>query len=234
MKVKKIISKEEGKMEKYKNKFIEYLKAEDKESCVNFALDLVHKEIVTISALYEEILGPALNSINSCPGEEPDCIWKEHMQTSIVRTVIECCYPFVVQEVNKKRKLNIKVLVLCPENELHEIGARMVSDFFLLNGYDAVFVGSNTPKEQIKAAIARSKPRYIAISVTDYYNLVAAKNTIHLAKQSVDLEVKILVGGSAFRKNIDAVAQIGADLYIDTYEDIKRLGEEDYKNAFGV
>lgn len=221
-------------MEKYRDEFINYLNAEDKESCVKFALDLIHRKIVNISCLYEEILAPALNSINSCPDDESDCIWKEHTKTSIVRTIIECCYPIVVQEMHQKKKLDIEVLVLCPENELHEIGARMASDFFLLNGYDSTFVGSNAPKEQIKAVIARKKPRYIAISVTDYYNLVAAKNTIQFAKQSIDSEVKILVGGTAFLKNMDSVSRIGADLYIETYEDIRRLGEEDYKNALGV
>ncbi|HWQ31208.1 MAG TPA: cobalamin B12-binding domain-containing protein [Negativicutes bacterium] len=215
-------------------RFIEYLKSGDKDSCLMCTVGCLHQGMLDIRTLYEDILGPALNQLHGCHMENENCIWREHISTSIIRTIIECCYPFVRQAGREKQKKNIKVLVFCPENELHELGARMVTDFFTLYGYDAIFIGANTPSAQIKAAVAYEKPKYVAISVTDYYNLVSAKKAIELVRSSAENIVFIIVGGNAFRDNRDRVKEIGADVYMERFEDIKRLGEEDSGNETGL
>lgn len=49
------------------------------------------------------------------------------------------------------------------------------ADFYTLNGFDTVFVGANTPKEDFVSAINIIKPKYVVISVTNYYNIVNAE-----------------------------------------------------------
>ena len=96
--------------------------------------------------------------------------------------MIENCYPFVVHERDQKyhSPARGKVIVVCPTEELHEIGARMVVDFFTLCGYTTTFIGANTPQDEIVSAIQVLKPVYIAISITNYYNLIAARNAVEL------------------------------------------------------
>lgn len=218
-------------MHHYLKEFTEYFENEDKEKCVSFAMDKLHRNELDIKTLYEDILGPSLNSIGTCPENSRDCVWREHLKTSIVRTIIECCYPFIINMRGKEKKLNLKVLIFCPENENHEIGARMAADFFTLHGYDAVFLGSCTPRDQVKLALECHKPHYAALSVTDYFNLVAAKKSVQAIREFLGSSVKIIAGGRAFLSNMDIVPSMGADMYLATYDDIKRLSEEDYKNA---
>ena len=79
------------------DEFVSYLDDEDKEKCVQFVLSNLQNHALDIVTLYNEILTPALYA-DFCKEEEKEiCIWKEHIRTSIVRTIIECCYPFIVK-----------------------------------------------------------------------------------------------------------------------------------------
>lgn len=210
------------------NKFINLLELEDKENAVTLILSLLEEEKIDIVTLYTNILAPSLNNMKGDNEKGGVCIWKEHVRSSIIRTIIECCYPYVIKEKNETCK-NInygKVIVICPPEEFHEIGARIVSDFFTLCGYETIFIGSNTPKNEFLKAIDYINPKYLVISVTNYYNLVAAKDTIEKIRNSTNKKFIILVGGHAFKNNPEALKSTNADMVIDNFHDIKNLQKE--------
>jgi len=212
-------------MEKYYKEFIKLLENEDRYGCVKYTQQLLSEKKVNVPDLYEKIIAPSLRNITCKVVEKNICIWQEHVRSSIVKTVIENCYTYVIEEaklsLNKNRG---KVIVLCPPEEYHDIGARMISDFFTILGYETIFVGSNTPKSDFLRAIEYIKPKYIVISITNYYNLVAAKKTIEGIKQKYRDEFKIIVGGIAFKSNKELYKIIGADKLIDTFKDIQSMG----------
>jgi methanogenic corrinoid protein MtbC1 len=208
------------------DEFISYLDTEDKEKSVRFVLSHLQDKSIDVLALYNEILTPAMYA-DFCPeAERAICIWKEHIRTSIVRTIIECAYPFVVERRNEKYGPNIKgrAVIICPTGELHELGARMVADFFTLCGFSIAFVGANTPQDDIINAIKYVRPTYVAISITNYYNLVAARRLVLKIRETVkDVSFRLILGGQACRENPDACEKIGADMVLQTFEDIKNL-----------
>lgn len=216
-------------MEEFKKTFMTYFEDNNKDMCVELTIKSLHKNAITIPDLYEKVLRPALYSIDDCVDKDNGCIWKEHVKTSIVKTVIESIYPFVIKLKKQVEPLNIKVIFVCPEKEYHEIGLRMMSDFFTLNGYDTIFIGSNSPKDQIITAILFANPKYIAISVTDYYLLFEAQKMIQKIKSTYDKNIIVIVGGLAFKHNLDSVSKIGGDIYLETYEDVVSLAKEDIK-----
>lgn len=205
----------------------EFINGEDKEKAVNYVLEVLSRGSIDIVTLYEKVINPALNGISSykCPQEIN--IWQEHIRTSIVRTIIECCYPYVIKERDYKyrKKIDKKVIVLCPSEEYHEIGPRMVTDFFTLHGYNAIFVGGNTPKEEILAISSVHNPNYIALSVSNYFHLVTAQRAIENIRLNYKYPLKIIVGGYAFKRNPKAYLDIGADILLENFEDIGRLEE---------
>ena len=208
--------------------FRSYLDQENKYACINFVLTELSNSKIDIVTLYNEILTPALREKYCSESNQDICIWEEHVRTSIIRTIIECCYPYVIDERDKKYRSALKdrVIVVCPTEELHEIGARMVSDFFTLCGFDTIFVGANTPQFEIIKAIEHVKPIYVAVSVTCYYNLVAACKTVKsivTIKNKSGLDFTIITGGYAFKKNPEMLDTMGADLLLDTFDDIRDL-----------
>lgn len=212
-------------IQEYYNKFTELLEQEDRYESVKYVKGLLDDKKINIVQLYEDIIAPSLRNITCKVNEKDMCIWQEHVRSAITRTVIECCYTYVVEEAKERDNINKgTVVVLCPQDEYHDIGARMISDLFIISGYSTIFVGSDTPKSDFLAAVNHIKPDYIAISVTNYYNIVAAKDAIEDIKNKADKEIKILAGGSAFNSNKEAYKTIGADYYINTFADIEAIG----------
>lgn len=216
-------------MEEFKNQFMLFFEENNKDKCVELTIEYLHKSIFTIPELYEQVLRPALYSIDSCDDKNHDCIWKEHVKTSIIRTVIESVYPFVINLKKQVKPLGIKVVFACPEKEYHEIGLRMMADFFSLNGYESIFIGNNSPRDQVLTAITQSKPKYVAISVTDYYLLFEAQKLIQKIKSVYDQEIIVIVGGHAFKNNLSSVSKIGGDIYLESYDDVVSLRGRELK-----
>jgi len=214
-------------VENLKLEFMKYFNDNNKDKCVNFAVEGIEKKLFSIPKLYEEILTPALYTIDECPEDDEDCIWQEHIKTSIVKTVIECIYPEIITLKENIKPLGIKVLLACPEQEYHDVGLRMISDFFTLNGYETIYIGSNTPRDQVSIAISKENPKYAAISVTDYYLLFETQKLVkEIRKKSKD-NIKIILGGNAFQKNMNSFELIGGDIHLNSYSDIVKLKEDD-------
>jgi methanogenic corrinoid protein MtbC1 len=206
--------------------FKSLLDKEDREGAVNYVIGLLQKEEVDIITLYEQIIGPAINEM-TCSIDGKWCIWKEHVRTSIAATVLGCCFPFVMKERRERQAGERgKVIIACPPEEYHEIGARMVADLFTLCGHEVTFIGANTPNLEVATAVELMSPRYLAISVSNSFNLFAAERTISSVRRSVNgKHLTIIVGGSAFERNPNAWREIGADRLARTYADIAGLEE---------
>ena len=217
--------KGEENVEQLYGRFRALLDGEDKYGCVQLALDSLRSGVVELVSLYEDVLRRAARE-EFCTLRQRDlCIWEEHVRTSIVRTVLECCYP-VIMEIRRRKHGDVsrgKVLVVCPPEEYHELGARMAADFFTLCGFDVTFVGANTPQDQIVEAVGDIPPTYVGVSVTNPYNLIAARRTVsHLrdVRERASATFKIVLGGDAIVDRPELVEQLGGDALVDSYEDI--------------
>jgi methanogenic corrinoid protein MtbC1 len=203
---------------------IELIKNNEKTKAVKLALSMLDEQKITIVDLYQTFLMPALNEIE-CAEEDTKCIWQEHIRTNIVRTIIESAYVYIVQYLkdHKVKPLNKKVLVVCPTDEYHEIGARMATDFFMMNGYDVTYIGANSPLEVIVSAVEVEQPNILAVSVTNIYHLSATKHMIDVIKESSPT-VKIYGGGQAFSSPLTKEA-VSPDEVLWTFDDFVQVAK---------
>lgn len=205
-------------------KLIVFLQNEDKENALNLCITALKDKSISVVDLYQSILRPALNNIVEEYEEDEELIWREHVRSGIIRSIVESAYPYVLKERNSnENKKKGNVIVMCPEFEDHELGARMVSDFFTIAGYNTTFIGAKTPQKTILKAIEIVAPKYLCISVTNYYNLVSVKKTIESIKESVDYKITFLLGGNAFISNPSAYKEVGGDLLLNNFHDIENL-----------
>lgn len=200
--------------------FINKLDNELKDDCVMFIMNLFEQG-KTIKEVYEEFLIPALAEYECDSKIEEICIWKEHARTSIIRTILESTYPYLIKQ--KKKSIGKNVLVFCPQLEYHEIGAIIATNYLILEGFNAKYIGANTPSEQIISAVKILQPDFVALSITNYYNVVASKKLTERLKNKYP-NVKIIIGGQA-TNNETALKQLNYDFIIRTYEDIVRFKE---------
>lgn len=204
--------------------FIKVLDTYNKEKAYSYAIELLNNGTFGVVDLYEKVLKPSLNNWNCDHENNKLCIWQEHIRSSIIRSIIEGCYPFVLKE--KSNTYEQTVAVVCPPDEQHELGARMISDYFTIKGFNSTFVGSNTPVESFIEAVKNYEFDYIAISVTNYYHLFKTKKLIQKIK-NLSPKIKVLVGGRAFVDRNNMYKNLGADYLIQNINDISKLKGND-------
>lgn len=212
-------------------RFRALLDAEDKEGCVRFALSALQSGRMGIVALYEGVVAPAVREQVCTIRKRALCVWEEHVRTSIVRTVIECCYPHLMES---RRALSGdrtrgSVVIVCPTEEYHELGARMAADLFTLCGFEVTFVGANTPQRDILEAVALLRPALVGVSVTGPYNLIAARRVIDELRElraGTGGAFRIVAGGQAFDDDLMLAKSLGADRLAQSYAAICSLAEE--------
>jgi len=110
------------------SRFVRFLEDNDREGAVAFALSLLDSGDMTVPRLYETVLTPALNRLVVPRETEDNLIWREHMQSGMVRSVVESCLPYVykAREALKGHGDQGLVLLACPQEEYHELGVRMI------------------------------------------------------------------------------------------------------------
>lgn len=209
-------------MEKMYQDFLHYLEYEQKDEALLFILGLLQDKKVTLFDVYDRFIRPSLTEFTCKSDDEDYCIWKEHTRTSIIRTILESTYPYLIELKKDVKPRNEKIVVVCPSEEYHEVGALIITNYFTLSGYDAMFIGANTPKDEILTAIKALRPDYLALSVTNYYNLVITKKITDEIKEKYP-EVGIIVGGQAFL-NSGALNTIKYDYHLNSKEDILKFG----------
>jgi methanogenic corrinoid protein MtbC1 len=198
-----------------------FVENNNRNGAVEYIIELV-KNGLTIPKLYEGILAPYLAQIASNDTKQTIPIWKEHLKSSIIRTIVETMTSFI--DSNGIPKNGHYAIVFCLEEEYHEIGARMASDFLSLLGFNTIFIGANTPKNEIFDAIEHFKPKIIAISVSSFYHIVKLKDITKLIREKFIYDYKIISGGYAIgtTKNIE---DLGIDYAIFNFEELNKFIE---------
>lgn len=175
----------------------------DKETCVTLAFDALSSGALDVPTLYDGVLRKSMENLTDVESDPTHKIWKEHIKSSIVRTIIEMAFPFVVKA--KAMPTKGRAAVVCPDGEEHELGARMISDFLTLMGYETYFVGKSTPKKEFVDLIESLKLDVVALSVTNYYNFSVTLRTVELIREHFP-DLTLIAGGRGFDHNPQALA----------------------------
>lgn len=204
------------------NEFIDLLKKEDRALALDYVLKLKAARGLTVMAIYEDLLTPSLNEMVPTGDENID-IWREHIRTSIIRTIMENLVPYLKEEqLAHGLPKNKTVAVLCPPEEYHEIGARMAADILTIAGYRTIYVGSNTPFRVFQAGLAAEAIDYVAISISNPYHLVSTRRIIDGIRSGFP-SVRIVLGGSAILEHPDMAEVLKPDHIATTLGDLTRL-----------
>lgn len=214
-------------MNEFYQNVLHALQKEDKETAFTLCVDALRNHEISVVDLYEMVLTPALANVIEEYAADEDLIWREHVRSAIIRTIIEQSYPYVLEQQKNAEAKENKVIVMCPEFEEHELGARMVADFFRLEGYDTTFIGARTPIGTVLKAIDVVKPTYLVISVTGFYNLLSVKRTIQAIKDAGNEDLVFVIGGRAISANPAAAMELGADKLLESFDAIKNLDAEE-------
>lgn len=186
----------------------------DKDKCASIVQSLL-ADGVNLKDVYIELFQKSLYRIGKLWDHNQMSIPEEHLATQIIESLISRFAPFGKSEPGKK------VVVTCIDKEFHEIGARMVSNVFELEGWKTYYLGASVPTKEIIKFVKHIEPEVIALSWSLYLNLGRFLELVdHLTKFFPTKQ--IFVGGQALAENSDKILRKYKNVkYIDSLNSLE-------------
>lgn len=151
---------------------------------------------ISIKALYTDLFQKSLYKVGELWETNRISVAKEHLATAITEGLLNLTYPILFETDPHQR--GKKVVISCAANEFHQIGGKMVADIFELHGWDAQFLGANTPVGQMLKHIQETQPNMVGLSLSIYFNIESLIRGIEAIRSNF-ASLDIFVGGQAFR-----------------------------------
>ncbi len=165
-------------------------------------------EGLTIRDLYLDVLQPVQYEIGWLWQTGKISVGHEHYCTNATQLLMASLYPRLFRATQK----DLRMVAACAEGELHELGVRMLADFFEMEGWDTDFLGANTPRDGIVRMIEETGAEALAIGVSMHYHLSEVERVIEAVRKAFrGDEPIILVGGYPFRTVDNLWENVGAD-----------------------
>lgn len=161
----------------------------------NRALSVVQTALdngTDIRDLYIAIFQPAMQEVGLLWETGQVTVAEEHMATSITMGVMNLLQVRAIAPPPIGRSL----VATCVGGELHDLGLRMVADFFALEGWTVYYLGANTPVDDVVWLVNQRKPDLLAVSATMITHVLNARELIQAVRASSHGDqIKIMVGG---------------------------------------
>jgi methanogenic corrinoid protein MtbC1 len=148
---------------------------------------------ISVQDLHLKIIQPAQYEIGRLWQENRISVAQEHLATAISQLALSHLYRHLPRAPSNGKA----VVLACVEGELHEVGARIASDFLEMAGFDVRFLGANVPTSHLVRMVREQPPDLLVLSVTMTYHLPALRTALEQVRAAAP-RLPIAVGGLAF------------------------------------
>jgi methanogenic corrinoid protein MtbC1 len=189
--------------------FLNYLVNMKSTLAENFVMEFMRK--YGPKEVYLKLLQPTLYKVGVLWQHRKITVAKEHYITALIQQIIGKMYSNIFEE---RIDGTHSMIAVCVGNELHEIGMRMVADFFEMDGWNTYFIGSNLPISEIIKELKLNTVDLLAISLTTAMQLEDVEKIIQEIHDDNQLKhIKVIVGGRVFNGSPNLWKKINADGY---------------------
>lgn len=166
------------------------------------------KQGIGAARIYLEVLAPSQDRIGELWHEGALNVAQEHLATSITMAVMDT----LRGEMQPRKLLGARAVVTPVEGDEHVIGARMVSDFLSMDGWEVDFLGKGTPAKDLVEFVRQREVDIVALSCTLPEFLPNARDAT-AALGELDPAPKVLLGGLAVDPEELDVPSLGGDAF---------------------
>lgn len=177
---------------------------------------------VSIGEIYLDVFQPLLREVGRLWQLSELSVAHEHYCTAAVQLLMGQLSAHVFDT----DRIGHTVLTSCVGNELHEVGLRMVADFFEMAGWDSHFLGANVPAKDLLRMLHETDAEALCLSVSTATHIVTAREVISVVASAAPVsEVKFIIGGLPFNRHPDLWQRLGVDGYAANARDAVQLAE---------
>lgn len=163
---------------------------------------------MALKEIYVNVLQPAMHRAGELWQANRLTVAEEHYFTAVTQRVMAALY----SAEQRAARRGPAIVVACVADELHELGARMVSDLLALEGYRSHYLGASMPPRAIVDFACIKGARVLAISASIAPHLAPVRETIELVRADPrGAAMKVLVGGGPFSRIPQLWRAVGAD-----------------------
>lgn len=178
---------------------------------------------VTAGKLLQLIIWPAMEQVERLYREDQIARIVEHMATRINRMVADQLHGFIA----RKPKSGNKLVVVCGDGEVQELGAQIIADLFEGEGWSVWFLGAGVPNDEILQFVGEIKPDVLCAYGTNPAGVPNVRRLIELIRGvGVCEEMQILVAGGVFNRADGLADEIRADLFAPNVREALRVVDE--------
>ncbi len=168
---------------------------------------------IPLADIYQDILQEVMYEVGDLWHKNRISIDQEHYCTAVTQTILANFYPLIFNQPLRE----YKIVTGTVGTELHEMGARMISDLFSYHGWDSIYLGAGVPNKDLLAAIEKHRPNLVAISITMPQHLQQGNELVQMIKKSYP-NIKVGVGGRAFQATDEIWKKWDIDIYTHNAE----------------
>ncbi|MBT8442812.1 MAG: cobalamin-dependent protein [Gammaproteobacteria bacterium] len=175
---------------------------------------------LSAAEVYLDVLLPAQREIGRLWHLGDITIPEEHLVTATTQRAMS-----VVSNAAADVAPNGKTMVAAAvAGNAHDVGLRAVADLFQLQGWRAIFVGSDIPSGELPNSLTYFEADVLLLSATLSTQIQKVAETIRVIRDRCERDVKIIVGGAAFDEAPDLWRRVGSDGYSQTIDGAIELG----------
>ncbi|HAE20703.1 MAG TPA: cobalamin-binding protein [Spirochaetaceae bacterium] len=187
--------------------YLDLLLASDRKAAIGY-INGLSQGGMGIKKLYLDVFAPSQRELGRLWQLNRISVAQEHYGTAVTQLAMAGLYPLLFSGQRKNRKM----AGACVGGELHELGIRMVSDFFEMDGWDSRYYGANAPGVDLARQLSADPRQVLCLSATLSVNVQGVRQTIEAIRDTKNLErLPIIVGGRPFAVAERLWADIGAD-----------------------
>jgi len=143
--------------------------------------------------IYLEVLMPAQVRMGELWHDGTINAAQEHLATAITMEMME----LLRKTMAPRKSLGVRALVTPVEGDQHYVGARMIADLLLMDGWEVDFLGNGTPAGDLAAFVRQRKTDLVALSSTLPEFLSNARAAAEAVRALPPPRPKVLLGGAA-------------------------------------
>lgn len=201
--------------------YLDLLLHGDRGAASRLLLDAVESGM-PLKEIYLHVFQPVQHEVGRLWMTNEISVAQEHYCTAVTQLVASQLYPYLFDTP----KNGYRLVATCVGGELHELGVRVVADFFEADGWDTYYLGANTPTPSVLAMLREIDADVLALSATMLVHVVEVQRLIREVRARPDISTKILVGGYPFNLEPDLWKVVGADGWAPDAENAVRVARD--------
>lgn len=165
--------------------------------------------------LLEGVMEPLMYKIGELWKDGTMKIAHEHIASAVVRTFLGN-----LSRAYRPIESAPKIVITTPAGQLHEFGALISAIIASADGWNAVYLGPNSPSDDIANVVRQKHARVVALSIVYPADDPRVSSELRTLRQLVGPDIHLLIGGRSAANYLKVIEEIGAH-FVENIEDLR-------------